>query len=139
MDLPAVRLLFFEQADCSLEVHTRDFLHLACLAHYPNLSLCVFTTPASTSSQRHACLFEYIEWVLVNCGSPFTACLADKENASTRQHPEPSQPSAMPTAKRIQSPPWSKSQSVCLRSISSRSPSTLWSLNRCVSQQQHLS
>ncbi|KAF4115831.1 hypothetical protein G5714_003320 [Onychostoma macrolepis] len=42
MDLPAVQLLCLEQMDRSLEDHTRDFLDLACLTHFPDRSLCVF-------------------------------------------------------------------------------------------------
>lgn len=39
MDIPAVCLLLLE---CFLEDHTRDFIDLACLIHYPDHSLCVF-------------------------------------------------------------------------------------------------
>lgn len=39
MDIPAVRL---EQKEQNLEDHTRVFLDLACLTHYPDRLLCVF-------------------------------------------------------------------------------------------------
>ncbi|KAF4110611.1 hypothetical protein G5714_007642 [Onychostoma macrolepis] len=43
MALPAaVQLLCLEQMDRSLEDHTRDFLDLACLTHFPDRSLGVF-------------------------------------------------------------------------------------------------
>ncbi len=42
MDIPAVQLLCLEQQDRSLEDHTRDFLDLACLKHFPDRSLGIF-------------------------------------------------------------------------------------------------
>ncbi|ROL49257.1 hypothetical protein DPX16_16872 [Anabarilius grahami] len=42
MNLPAFQLLCLEQRDCSLEEHTKDFLHFACQTHFPDHSLCSF-------------------------------------------------------------------------------------------------
>lgn len=42
MDITAVSFLPLDQQDCSLKDHTRDFLNLACLTHYPDHSLYVF-------------------------------------------------------------------------------------------------
>lgn len=35
---------------------------------------------------------KYVEWMVVNNGSPFTSCPAEKDFTSTAPHPEPSQP-----------------------------------------------
>ncbi|KAI2654782.1 Autophagy-related protein 13 [Labeo rohita] len=40
MDHPAFRLLLLEQGNCSLEDHTKDFVFLAPMTHYPDNSLC---------------------------------------------------------------------------------------------------
>lgn len=124
--MPAVHLLLLEQEYRFLEYHMRDFLNLACITHYPN-------------EQSKACLsmegpqggfVAYVEWVLVQCGSPFTVCLADEDNTSPTLNPEPSLPSAMPAADQkptettadLETEPTKKqsqSQSQCLRLLSS--------------------
>ncbi len=42
MDLPAVQLLCLEKQDRSMEDHTKDFLDLASLTHFPDRSLYIF-------------------------------------------------------------------------------------------------
>ncbi len=90
MDLPAVQLLCLEQLGHSLEDHTRDFLDLACLTHFPDRSLCVFyytslserckaRLPANGPKEEFAA---FVEWVLVNCGSHFTIGTAEEEFTS---------------------------------------------------------
>lgn len=105
MDLPAVSLLLLEQRDRFLKDHTRNFLDLAFLIHFPNSPLCVFLqhqpkkackgTPAHGRSPREFCLICGVG--AGNCGWPFTIRLVEECNASPRQCREPSQPSAMPT------------------------------------------
>ncbi len=99
MDLPAVQLLCLEQMGRSLEDHTRDFLDLACLTHFPDRSLCVFyitslseqckaRLPADSPKENFtAC----VEWVLENNGLFFSVCPVE-DNSSPTPEPEPSQP-----------------------------------------------
>ncbi|ROJ24392.1 hypothetical protein DPX16_20945 [Anabarilius grahami] len=51
-------------------------------------------TPACVGPQGS--IAKYVEWVLVQCGSSFTICPVEEDNASPTLDPEPSQPSAMP-------------------------------------------
>lgn len=55
MDLLAVHLLLLEQGYLVLEDHTKDFLDLVCLTHYPDRSLCIFYY-TSLSERSKACL-----------------------------------------------------------------------------------
>lgn len=69
MDLPDVQLLCLEQKDLSLEDHTRYFLDLAYLTHYPDSCLCTFyyvelntLTKAKLSGEDHQGSFAaYVE------------------------------------------------------------------------------
>ncbi|ROJ62551.1 hypothetical protein DPX16_21537 [Anabarilius grahami] len=88
---PAVALLCLEQRDRSLESHTRDFLELACLTHFPNCSLCVFYI-SSLSKRSRARLpgsgprkdfAAFVEWVLVSNNSPFTVSPAEDDFATS--------------------------------------------------------
>ncbi|KAI2659045.1 Threonylcarbamoyl-AMP synthase [Labeo rohita] len=96
MDNPAVLLLLLEQGNRSLVDHTRDFVHLVPLTHYPDSSLCTFyraglniATKAQLSGEGPRESFaDYIEWVLVSCRSSLTA----EDDTSPTQDPEPSQP-----------------------------------------------
>ncbi|ROL55393.1 hypothetical protein DPX16_20769 [Anabarilius grahami] len=99
MALPAVQLLCLEQGDPSLELHTSDFLQLACQTYFPDRSFCVFyhtglserskaRIPAGSPTEDFAA---YVEWVLVNNNSPFTICPAE-DDTSTTPHPETSHP-----------------------------------------------
>ncbi len=99
MDLPAVQLLCLEQRDRSLEDHTRDFLNLACLTHFPDRSLCVFyisslserckaRLPANGPKEDFAA---FMEWVLENNGSPLTVCPSEEDISSPTHVPETSQ------------------------------------------------
>ncbi len=99
MDLPAVQLLCLEQRDRSLEDHTRDFLNLACLTHFPDCSLCVFyisslserckaRLPANGPKEDFAA---FVEWVLENNGSPLTICPSEEDISSPTHVPETSQ------------------------------------------------
>ncbi len=76
MDNPNIALLCLEQGDRPLEDHTQDFLHLACLSHYPDRSLCVFyhaslserskaRVPADGPRDNFAA---FVEWVLEKNG-----------------------------------------------------------------------
>ncbi|ROI27671.1 hypothetical protein DPX16_22993 [Anabarilius grahami] len=99
MALPAVQLLCLEQRDRSLELHTSDFLQLACQTNFPDRSLCVFYH-TGLSERSKACIpaggptedfATYVEWVLVNNNSLFTICPAE-DDTSTAPHPETSHP-----------------------------------------------
>ncbi len=96
MGEPAVQLLCLEQQDRPLEDHTRDFIDLACLTHFPDRSLCVFyitslsewckaRLPADGPKENFAAC---VEWVLENNGLFFS-----EDNSSPTPDPEPSQPS----------------------------------------------
>ncbi|ROK87094.1 hypothetical protein DPX16_10234 [Anabarilius grahami] len=104
MDFPAVALLCLEQRDCSLESHTRDFLELVCLTHYPDSLLCVFYI-SGLSEQSRARLpgsgpcedfAELVKWVLVNNMSSFTVCSAEDELTSPAPTPAPPETSLPP-------------------------------------------
>ncbi|KAI2659589.1 Accumulation-associated protein [Labeo rohita] len=96
MDNPAVLLLLLEQGNRSLVDHTRDFVHLVPLTHYPDSSLCTFyraglniATKAQLSGEGPQESFaDYMEWVLVSCRPSLTA----EDDTSPTQDPEPSQP-----------------------------------------------
>ncbi|KAI2661132.1 Cell surface glycoprotein 1 [Labeo rohita] len=96
MDNPAVLLLLLEQRNRFLVDHTRDFVHLVTLTHYPDSSLCTFyraglniATKAQLSGEGPRESFaDYIEWVLVSCRSSLTA----EDDTSPTQDPDPSQP-----------------------------------------------
>ncbi|KAI2644981.1 Titin [Labeo rohita] len=76
MDNPAVLLLLLEQGNRSLEDHTRDFVYLAPLTHYPDSCLCTFyraglniATKAQLSGEHpRESIADYIEWVLFEPG-----------------------------------------------------------------------
>ncbi|XDV15169.1 hypothetical protein PO909_015299 [Leuciscus waleckii] len=93
-----------EQKDRCLESHTRDFLELACLTHYPDHSLCVFYI-TSLSEQSRARLpgsgpredfAACVKWVLVNTNSAFTVSLAEP-TSTPPPNAEPSQPTPRQT------------------------------------------
>ncbi|XP_050960624.1 proline-rich protein 12 [Labeo rohita] len=96
MDNPAVLLLLLEQRNRSLVDHTRDFVYLAPLTHYPDSCLCTFyraglniATKAQLSGDGpRESIADYIEWVLVSCRSLLTA----EDDTSPTQDPEPSLP-----------------------------------------------
>ncbi|KAI2643001.1 Zinc metalloprotease ZmpB [Labeo rohita] len=98
MDNPAVLLLLLEQGNRSLVDHTKDFVYLAPLTHYPDSSLCTFyraglniATKAQLSGEGpRESITDYIEWVLVSCRSSLTA----EDDTSPTQDPEPSQPAS---------------------------------------------
>lgn len=138
MDIPAIHLLLLEKGNHSFEDHTRDFLDLAGLTHYPDHPLCVFYNtsfnewlkvylPIERSWESFA---QYVEWVLVQCDSPFTACPNEEDTASPTPDPEPSQLSAMPAAKQPE-PTTKQKPNVHQRLFTSRSLSLTWSLSRC--------
>ncbi|KAI2658971.1 Cytosolic carboxypeptidase 1 [Labeo rohita] len=97
MDLPTVLLPILEQGNRSLEDHTKDFMYLASMTHYPVSSLCSFyltglnpTTQAQLSGNGpRESLAAYIEWVLVSNRSLWTVDF----DTSPTPDPEPSQPS----------------------------------------------
>ncbi|KAL0150955.1 hypothetical protein M9458_053742 [Cirrhinus mrigala] len=98
MDNPAVLLLLLEQGNRSLVDHTRDFVYLAPLTHYPDSCLCTFyraglniATKAQLSGDGpRESIADYIEWVLVSYRSSLTA----EDDTSPTQDPEPSQPAS---------------------------------------------
>ncbi|ROL51942.1 hypothetical protein DPX16_19461 [Anabarilius grahami] len=101
MDIPAVALLCLEQTDRSLESHTRDFLELACLTHFPDRSLCVFYISSLSERSRTRLpgsgppedFAAFVEWVLVCNSSPFTIGPAEDDFAtSPTPLPETNQP-----------------------------------------------
>ncbi|KAL0151595.1 hypothetical protein M9458_053112, partial [Cirrhinus mrigala] len=98
MDNPAVLLLLLEQGNRSLVDHTKDFVYLAPLTHYPDSCLCTFyraglniTTKAQLSGEGpQESIADYIEWVLVFSRSS----LATEDETSPTQDPEPSLPAS---------------------------------------------
>ncbi len=74
MDLPAVQLLSLEQGQQTLETHTSGFLDLACLTTFPAHSPCAFFLSSLNreTKEPQGNFAEFIEWVLVNCDSPYT-------------------------------------------------------------------
>ncbi len=99
MDIPAVQLLCLEQQDRSLEDHTRDFLDLACLKHFPDRSLGIFYI-TSLSERCKARLpangpeENFVEWVLERNGLYFSICPTEEVISSPTHEPETSQPSS---------------------------------------------
>ncbi|ROL55579.1 hypothetical protein DPX16_7519 [Anabarilius grahami] len=87
MDLPAIQR--------KLEEHTKNFLDLVCLTHYPDRSLCVFyNTSLREQSKAHLLgvgprgyFTAFVKWALVNKASAFTIF-----PTSPTLDPEPSQP-----------------------------------------------
>ncbi|KAL0194994.1 hypothetical protein M9458_008566 [Cirrhinus mrigala] len=94
---PAVQIILLEQGNRSLEDHTRDFVHLVPLTHYPDSCLCTFyraglntTIKAQLSGDGpRESIADYIVWVLVSSRSSLTT----EYDTSPTQDPEPSQPS----------------------------------------------
>ncbi len=79
MNGPAILILLLEQGDHSLEDHTKDFVFLANLTHYPDSFLCSFyqaglnaATRAQLSREGPRERLASIEWVLVFCKYPLT-------------------------------------------------------------------
>ncbi|KAL0183017.1 hypothetical protein M9458_022392 [Cirrhinus mrigala] len=74
---PAVQIILLEQGNRSLEDHTRDFVHLVPLMHYPDSCLCTFyraglntTIKAQLSGDGpRESIADYIVWVLVSSRS----------------------------------------------------------------------
>ncbi|KAI2644719.1 Opioid growth factor receptor [Labeo rohita] len=97
---PAVQIIILEQGNRSLEDHTRDFVQLIPLTHYPDSCLCTFyrvglniTIKAQLSGEGpRESIADYIEWVLASCRSSWTIDFV-KEDVSPTPDPEPSQPS----------------------------------------------
>ncbi len=99
MDLPAVQLLYLEQMDRSLEDHTRDFLDLACLTHFPDCSLCGFYITSLSERCKVRLLANgpkeedfatFVEWVLENNGSSLTVFPSEEDISSPTSKPETS-------------------------------------------------
>ncbi len=75
IDDPAVLILLLEQGDHSLEDHTKDFVFLANLTHYPDNCLCSFYQAGLAAATRaqlsgdssRDSLAAFIDWVLVSC------------------------------------------------------------------------
>ncbi|KAI2650572.1 Filamentous hemagglutinin [Labeo rohita] len=97
MDLPTVLLPILEQGNRSLEDHTKDFMYLASMTHYPVSSIYSFyltglnpTTRAQLSGKGpRESLAAYVEWVLVSSRSSWTT----EDNTSPTPDPESNQPS----------------------------------------------
>ncbi|XP_016124666.1 uncharacterized protein [Sinocyclocheilus grahami] len=98
----AIQLLCLEQQDCSLEDHTRDFVDLACLTHFPDCSLCIFyhtslserckaRLPTNGPKEDFAA---FVEWVLERNGLCLSVCPAEEDISSPTHEPETSQPSS---------------------------------------------
>ncbi|KAL0199671.1 hypothetical protein M9458_002858, partial [Cirrhinus mrigala] len=76
MDHPAIRILFLEQGNRSLKDHTKDFVFLAPVTHYPDGSLCSFCrTGLNPTTRAQLSGDEYIE----------------RDDTSRTPDPEPSQ------------------------------------------------
>lgn len=81
-ELPAIQLLCVEQEQQTFKDHTKKFLQLPCLINFPDHLLCLFFR-TSLNDRTKACLpgagfqgdfAEFVEWVLVTCGTPNTIC-----------------------------------------------------------------
>ncbi len=68
---PEFLLLLLEQGESALEDHTRDFLDLAYLTHYPDDCLCTFYKVSLNLNGPRRNFAAYVEWVLVSCNSAF--------------------------------------------------------------------
>ncbi|ROL49488.1 hypothetical protein DPX16_15814 [Anabarilius grahami] len=104
MDLAAVQILLLSQGDLSLEAHTQRYLDLVPFVHYDDTSLCVFFRAGLNAETRahlprdgpRGTFQEYVKWVLVHSGSPFTIVESEeKTNMPERRSkmaatPEPS-------------------------------------------------
>lgn len=85
----------------SPEEHLEEFLGLAHQTTFPDDCLYTFlrtgldtTTREQLSREGHRGSFmDYVEWVLVSCGSPLTVFCADADDTSPTPDPEPSQTS----------------------------------------------
>jgi len=75
MDIPAVKLLFLEQREWSLEEHLEEFLDLAHQTTFPDNCLSSFLLAGPNTATRAQLSREapqgsftgYLEWVLVSC------------------------------------------------------------------------
>ncbi|KAL0150683.1 hypothetical protein M9458_053987 [Cirrhinus mrigala] len=83
MDIPAVLLLLLEQGNRSLVDHTRDFVHLVPLTHYPDSCLCTFYRAGLNIATKAQLIADYIE-----------SSLTAEDDTSPTQDPEPSQPAS---------------------------------------------
>ncbi|KAL0148401.1 hypothetical protein M9458_056301 [Cirrhinus mrigala] len=81
MDNPAVLLLLLEQGNRSLVDHTRDFVHLVPLTHFPDSSLCTFYRAGLNIATKAQLFADYME-----------SSLTAEDDTSPTQDPEPSQP-----------------------------------------------
>ncbi|KAI2657387.1 Opioid growth factor receptor [Labeo rohita] len=80
MDNPAVLLLLLEQGNRSLVDHTRDFIHLVPLMHYPDSSLCTFYRAGLNIATKAQLSGEGLRESY------------ERDDTSPTQDPEPSQP-----------------------------------------------
>ncbi|KAI2650829.1 Translation initiation factor IF-2 [Labeo rohita] len=75
MDNPAVLLLLLEQGNRSLVDHTKDFVYLAPLTHYPDSCLCTFYRAGLNIATK-------------------ASSLTTEDDTSPTQDPEPSLPAS---------------------------------------------
>ncbi|KAL0147554.1 hypothetical protein M9458_057155, partial [Cirrhinus mrigala] len=78
------------QGNRSLVDHTKDFVYLAPLTHYPDSCLCTFYRAGLNIATKAQFIADYIEWVLVFSRSS----LATEDDTSPTQDPEPSLPAS---------------------------------------------
>ncbi|ROL49128.1 hypothetical protein DPX16_16743 [Anabarilius grahami] len=94
MDTAPVLLMCLEQGTRSLEEHLMDYLFLAPLTTFPDDVLCSFLIAGLNISSRAqlsgrgpwGSFQEFVEWVLVSCGSPLTVGPVD-DDASLTHNP----------------------------------------------------
>lgn len=122
MDIPAVHLFLLEQGDRSLNHHTRSFLHLACLTHYPDRSLHIFYHTGL--SKRSKALLP-MDGPQRSLPSMWSGCWCSVAHIS------------LSALLRKTSPPPLWTQSPASRQpLPQRNPSPTWCLYRCASRQQ---
>lgn len=84
MDLPAVQLLYLKEEQQSLKGHACGLIEVASLMEFP------YCEARLRGAGPWGTFAEFVEWVLVNCGSPYSLCPAVE--AVTSPAPELSQP-----------------------------------------------
>ncbi|ROL48361.1 hypothetical protein DPX16_20714 [Anabarilius grahami] len=94
----AVELLCLEQKDRSLEANLENFLRLVPATTFPDNCLCSFlyaglntaTKEQLSGEDPRGSFPEYVEWVLVSCGSPLTVDNVYNDDTSPTSYPVPS-------------------------------------------------
>ncbi len=137
-----VNLLCLEHGSCSLEDHVDEFLDLVHLTTFPDDYLNTTTCAQLSGECPRGSFADYVEWVLVSCGSAFSVEDVTSSTPLQTQSPANHHPAAQsirqsPLQTESQSSPQTKSH--CQKEWRSwgspRRQSLIDLLTRCVSQQ----